>query len=86
MTQQEVVGLVTALLERTGVAYMIVGSLASTRYGAPRLTQDADVVVDLDLDQARALVGALEQGFYVSETAAREAVRRRGMFNAVHLG
>jgi hypothetical protein len=34
-------------LEGAGVRYMFVGSIASTHHGAPRTTQDVDLVVEL---------------------------------------
>ena len=35
-------------LHRSGLRYMISGSLASIYYGEPRLTMDVDIVVHLD--------------------------------------
>lgn len=84
MTQEEVVARVVDLLERAGVSYMIAGSFASNLHGIPRMTQDADIVVDVDEAAALRLVRLLEPDFYVSEDAVREAVRLRRMFNAIH--
>lgn len=85
MTQEEVVGLVVDALERLGVAYMVVGSFASNFHGVPRMTQDADLVVDLEEAGALRLARELDKNFYVSEQAVREAVRLRRLFNAIHL-
>lgn len=49
------------------------------------MTQDADLVVEATGSSASRFVSLLGQGFYASEEAAREAVRRRGMFNVIHL-
>jgi hypothetical protein len=46
-------------LERTGVRYMIVGSLASNFHGIPRSTRDADFVVDLGPEALSKLAAAL---------------------------
>lgn len=46
MTDKEVVLAVLKALDEVGIAYMIVGSLASNAYGIPRSTQDADIVMD----------------------------------------
>ena len=81
MTQEEVVGQVIDALERLGVSYMIAGSFASNFHGVPRMTQDADLVVELDEAVAVALVRDLQHAFYLSE----EAVRLRRLFNAIHL-
>jgi hypothetical protein len=45
MNTDDVVGAVIDLLNQHGVAYMIVGSLATNFYCVPRSTQDADIVV-----------------------------------------
>ena len=85
MTQQEAIAAVLAALERLGVRYMVAGSFASNLHGVPRMTQDADIVVDVDEAAAIAVARALEGAFYVSESAAREAVANETLFNAVHL-
>ena len=84
MTQEQVVARVVEVLERAGVSYMVVGSFASNLHGIPRMTQDADIVVDVDEAAAAHLVRLLQPDFYVSEDAMREAVRLRRMFNAIH--
>jgi len=72
-------------LERMGLAYMVVGSVASGAYGEPRMTQDIDVVVDLSINQVSPLCAAFPApDYYVSPDAAREAVRRHGQFNVIH--
>jgi nitrogen regulatory protein PII-like uncharacterized protein len=85
VTQEEVVGRVIDVLEQLGVIYMVAGSFASNFHGVPRMTQDADLVVELDEPGAIQLVRELDQDFYVSEEAAREAVQLRRLFNAIHL-
>ena len=85
MTQDAVIAIIADHLDALGVPYMLVGSLASTRHGAPRMTHDADIVVDATAARLLALVGRLAGAFYMSEEATREAARRRGMVNAIHL-
>lgn len=85
MTQEDVVGRIVDVLTQLGVPYMVAGSFASNLHGVPRMTQDADVVIDADEATALRLVRALEPEFYVSEEAAREATRLERMFNAIHL-
>lgn len=72
-------------LERLGVVYMVAGSFASNLHGVPRMTQDVDLVIEVDESAVIRLVRELEVDFYVSEDAAVEAVRLRRLFNAVHL-
>jgi predicted nucleotidyltransferase len=73
-------------LERLGITYMIVGSYASGAYGEPRLTQDIDIVIDIDWPQARQLCAAFPPAeFYVSLEAALQAARQPGaQFNVLH--
>ncbi|HEY3355787.1 MAG TPA: hypothetical protein VGQ83_21220 [Polyangia bacterium] len=85
MTQEEVVAYVIDALDRASLTYMVAGSFASNLHGVPRMTQDADIVIDADETGVLRLVRLLEPGFYVSEEAAREAVRLRRLFNAIHL-
>jgi hypothetical protein len=75
---------VTELLERIGTPYFLGGSLASSLLGEPRSTLDIDLVVVLRSDEAPALVRELAPEFYVDEGAVRDAIRRRGAFNAIH--
>ena len=73
------------LLDTSGVPFMIAGSFASTAHGLPRTTQDLDVVVDPPSPEAlEALVRSLPPDqYYVDADAARDALRRRSMFNVV---
>jgi hypothetical protein len=84
VTQDEVIGQVVDALVELGIAYMVAGSFASSLHGVPRMTQDADLVIDVDEPLALRLVARLQPDFYVTEEAAREAVRLHRMFNAIH--
>jgi hypothetical protein len=82
--QVDLLTLALDVLERLGVTYMVVGSYASGSYGEPRMTQDIDIVVDLQPAQVDALCDAFPPPqFYVSRDAAREALRHRSMFNVL---
>lgn len=71
--------------EREGVPYRVVGSMASIAYGEFRLTNDVDILVDLNPDLAEAISAEFPApDFYVSIPAIREAVRRRRQFNIIH--
>lgn len=74
-----------AALEKLGIEYFITGSVAATYYGEPRMTNDIDVVVRLSEQSVIALCAQFPAPeFYVSEAAARQAVRGRGQFNIIH--
>ena len=65
---------------------MLAGSVASAAYGLIRATQDIDIVIDpspRSLD--RLLAEFPERDFYVSASAAHEALTRGGMFNIIPL-
>jgi hypothetical protein len=75
---------VIEILDELNIAYHLGGSFASAIHGVPRQTLDADFVVDLDAVQAARLVAGLEGDFYIDLAVTKEAVARRGSFNAVH--
>lgn len=73
-------------LERLGVPYMIVGSVAALAHGRARSTQAFELVADLDAAKLDALLASLDRAaFYVSEDAALDALRRRTLFNVIDL-
>jgi hypothetical protein len=82
--EQEALFEVAQLLEHLRIPHMVTGSTASSFHGRPRLTHDADIVIDPSPDQLDALVTCLvDSGFYVDEGRARDALRRRLQFNAI---
>jgi hypothetical protein len=72
------------LLGSARVPYMLTGSFASTLFGAPRTTQDIDIVIDPTLGSLETLLASFpDDSYYVSRDAAREAYGAEGMFNLV---
>jgi hypothetical protein len=85
MEQGELLRRVVDTLERLKLSYLVTGSIATTLYGEPRFTNDIDVVVQLPLDRAEALVQAFPaDDFYVDAEQVRLAIARRGEFNIIH--
>jgi hypothetical protein len=85
-TEEDVLGRVVGILERTGVPYMVTGSIAASYYGRPRATHDADVVIDPDPAEIEPLLSAFESaGFYLNPESARLAIRERRQFNAIEV-
>jgi hypothetical protein len=76
------------VLDRAGIPFMIAGSFASAAHGLPRTTQDVDVVIDPPTpDALDALLRSMSpDDYYVDGDAARDALRRRSMFNVVDQG
>lgn len=79
-----VAALVGEVFDRMAVPWLVGGSLASSIHGIPRATQDVDLVADLRLSHLVPFVAAMEQDFYCSEDAVRDAIRRRASFNVIH--
>ncbi len=77
--------LVTQALDELGVDYVVGGSVASSVYGVPRSTADADVVAALREQHVAPLVASLEGAFYVDADMIRDAIRHRFEFNVLHL-
>ena len=72
------------LLDRSGVPYMVTGSVASSYHGEPRATRDLDIVIDPDPEAlARMVDELLAEGLSVDLGAAQDALRHRGQFNAI---
>jgi hypothetical protein len=77
---------ITTALDRSGIGYMLTGSFASAHYGAPRSTQDIDLVIEATAAQLRAFVDALSGNeYYADLDSALEAHRRQSMFNVIDL-
>jgi hypothetical protein len=89
MTDHPPGGLLRAIvgtLEAIGIPYMVVGSFASTAYGEPRSTRDLDLVIDPSPEQLNQLLAALDSDrYYVDPDVARDALRRRSMFNVIEI-
>ena len=76
---------VSRILEGLAVPYFIGGSMASSVHGVPRSTQDVDLVADLRMEHVEPLSAALGKAYYHDLDLMREAVRRKGSFNLIHI-
>lgn len=73
-----------ALLDSAGIPYMLTGSFASGFYGAPRATQDIDIVISPTLGSLNRFLRLLpDDKYYVSREAALDAYGRESLFNVV---
>jgi hypothetical protein len=73
-------------LDHAGIPYMVTGSVALDFYVQPRMTRDVDIVVAVDPKDADKLFRAFSDGYYIDRGAVEDAVRTRGMVNAIHEG
>jgi hypothetical protein len=70
-------------LEESGVAYMLVGSMAGNYWGVPRSTHNIDFVVEYDLDQVTNIVKAFEDDFFIQDISDKSGLRPPHQFNAL---
>ena len=75
---------VTSRLERSGIPYMLTGSMAMYYYAVPRMTRDIDLVIEITASDAQRLVELFARDYYIHEEDVRESVRRSSMFNIIH--
>ena len=85
LTELDVLKDVCARLDRTGIAYMLTGSMAMNYYAQPRMTRDIDLVIAVEPHDADRLATAFEPDYYVPRDQLRQSIGIRGMFNLLHL-
>jgi hypothetical protein len=86
MSTTDVLYRISAALNRAGIAYMLSGSFASAYHGAPRATQDIDIVIAATTDQLQTFVHLLSTDeYYVDLNTALEAHKRQSLFNVVDM-
>src|SRR5262249_37847964 len=75
---------ITSALDEAHIPYMLAGSFASSHHGAPRATQDIDIVVDPTFDSLDRFLEALrDDDIYFDGDVARDEFKRRGQFNII---
>jgi hypothetical protein len=70
-------------LNRTGIRYLLTGSMASNYWGIPRTTHDLDFVIQLPPSAVPSLVEAFGGDFFLDEAAVRAAYQPPHQFNAI---
>jgi hypothetical protein len=85
MSQELFLAGIAERLEKAGIPFMVVGSLASSSHGQPRATMDVDLVVDPTGEQLERFLSSLGEDLYTSPEGARDALKRRAMFNVIDL-
>jgi len=84
-TERDALFQVLDALEALQIPYMVVGSFASTFWGRPRMTHDADLVVDISEEKVAELARLLAPHFYAPLFVIEDAVHKRGQLNLIHL-
>jgi hypothetical protein len=80
----EVIRTVVRAFEALGVPYAVGGSWASSIYGEPRFTRDADISVAPFAGREQLVADQFGGDYYLSVDAARAANRDFSSFNIIH--
>ncbi len=67
------------------ISYYIGGSLASSIYGMPRTTLDADIIANINPNHITVLKSKLGKKYYVDENMIKNAIKNNASFNLIHL-
>jgi hypothetical protein len=87
MSQQELLTAVISALDRSGIPYMLTGSVVSSMQGEPRATHDIDVIVSLRAEDIDRVAAAFPPPrYYLDRLDAEEAIRHGSMFNLIDAG
>jgi hypothetical protein len=84
MEPLQILRVVVSALEKLGVPSMLVGSFASSSHGFPRLTQGADLIVQLNRNQVEGFVEAFSREFYFDRGMIEQAITNQTSFNLIH--
>jgi len=76
---------VVAVFERLGIDYFVGGSVASSVFGEPRQTLDADLIAKLLARNVQGLLEGLGSDFYGDSGSMLQAIERQSCFNLIHL-
>ncbi len=82
--QNDVLGDFTNRLDKIGIEYMLVGSMALVHYAMPRATVDIDIVVNILPDNFDQFIAEFENDYYIPLDSAKNAVRQKRMFNLLN--
>lgn len=73
------------VFENLEIPYIVTGSVAAMAYGEPRLTNDIDIVAEIQEHQIEGIIAGFPASeFYINEEAIKEAIRQRTQFNIIH--
>jgi hypothetical protein len=79
----EMLSTLTAALEEEGIVYAVTGSVASSRYGEPRMTQDVDIVLFATADEIARVGTRLRPRFYAPSDTLAAAAQSHDFANVV---
>jgi hypothetical protein len=84
--QQNLRGLrdVLRVFDALAIPYAVSGSMASSLYGIPRFTRDADITAEPFPGKEAQLAAGFGDDYYLSLPAIQDALRRRSSFNIIN--
>lgn len=88
MNQQDFFLKVLESFEKLQIPYMISGSVGAMLFGEPRMTNDIDIVVELETERVQELLDQFDEEhyYYPSVEFVKEAIQRKSQFNIIHMG
>ena len=72
---------VTERMQNEGFEYFLTGSMAMIFYSVPRMTRDADIVIQLYAKDIGKFVKLLTEDFFIDEGMVKDSFEKRMMFN-----
>lgn len=82
--QNDVLGDFTRRVDKIGIEYMLVGSMALVHYAMPRTTVDIDIVINILPAKIDEFIAEFENDYYIPVERAKDAVREKRMFNVLN--
>ena len=83
MTERELLLDCLARLNRSAIAYMVTGSMASNYWGIPRSSHVLDFAIQLPPANVPQMVATFADDYHIEEPAVRAAYRPPYQFNAI---
>lgn len=77
---------ILAALESLAISHHLGGSMACAVHGAPRTTNDIDIVVALEHRHVAPLLVTIGDDYYSDAEAIHHAIRRGSSVNLIHMG
>ena len=74
----------TDRIENLGIGYMLTGAMAMMNYSVYHFTTAADVVLELETQDAARIIEAFEPDYYLPHFAISRAIAEKRMFNVTH--
>ncbi len=82
--QNDVLGDFSKRMEKIGIEYMLVGSMALVHYAIPRTTVDIDIVIKILPETVDKFIREFETDYYIPLESAKNAVIQKRKFNILN--